>query len=444
MIPFRLRQFFSRFTRGGDWVVALTDEVKHNLRWFWFDGLFAAASDNILLTYLVLYLLSLGATGTQIGLMSSFSSLSAALLLLPGAFLVERIGRRKQINLIFGGGIARILVLCLALLPLLINNEALIIAAMVLSVTRDALNNLSFPAWMSLTGDIVPLNIRGRYFGSRNFIMGVAGMVTILLVGEWITRTEKPLGYQLAIGLAFLLGLASTYSFSRLKDPAELQPSMKPPSLSLPGLFRDVRTHPVFLSLCATGFLWNFSINVAGPFFSVYMVQNLKATATMVGISSIIGNLCRLIVQRKVGELTDRWGPRRVQWISMILIPIVPALWAFSTAMWQIYLIEILAGILWGAFNLAAFNFLLSLIPENQRARYSALYQITVTLALAMGAALGSWVITLWGYRGVFLFSAIGRFVAALFFARYVIPPEQSHSQDIPENISSGEMEEDG
>jgi MFS family permease len=442
MIPFRLRKTLSRITLGGEWVVALTDEVKQNLRWFWFDGLFAAASDNIILTYLVLYLLSLGASGTQIGLMSSFSSLTAALLLLPGAFLVERFGRRKQITLTSGGGLARLVVLMLALLPLFLGNECLVIVAIALSVTRDALNNLSFPAWMSLTGDIVPLEIRGRYFGSRNFIMGIAGMVTILLVGEWITRTEKPLGYQLAIGLAFLLGLASTYSFSRLKDPADLQPSMQPPSLSLPRLLRDVRTHPIFLSLCATGFLWNFSINVAGPFFSVYMVQDLKATATMVGISSIVGNFCRLIVQRKVGELTDRWGPRRVQLISMIFIPIVPTLWAFSTAMWQIYLIEILAGILWGAFNLAAFNFLLSLIPEDQRARYSALYQITVTLALAAGAALGSWVITLWGYRGVFLFSAIGRFIAALFFARYVIPAKQSHSQGISEKTSSGEIKE--
>jgi len=409
--------------------VALTDEVKHNLRWFWFDGLFAAASDNIILTYLVLYLLSLGASRTQIGLMSSFSSLSAALLLIPGAILVERIGHRKQINLIFGGGVVRLVVLGLALLPLFFSNETLIIVAIALSVTRDALIHFSFPAWMSLTGDIVPLKVRGRYFGSRNFIMGIAGMAMILLVGEWITRTEKPFGYQIAIGLAFLIGLASTYSFSRLKDPADSQVLAKPPSLNLPGVFRDVRAHPVFLALCATAFLWNFSINVAGPFFSVYMVQNLKATATMVGIASIISNLCRLIVQRKVGELTDRWGPRRLQLISMLLIPIVPALWALSTAMWQIYIFEILSGIVWGAYNLASFNFLLSLIPEEQRARYSAIFQLTVTLALAGGAGLGSWVITQWGYQGVFLFSAIGRFIAALFFARYVIPQKQIQSK---------------
>jgi len=418
------RQSFSHLTLGGEWIVALPNEVKYNLRWFWYDGLFSSASDNILLTYLVLYLLSLGATRTQIGLMSSFSSLSGALLLLPGAFLVERIGHRKEISLIISGGLGRLVVLCLALLPWFLGNESLIFVAIALIVIRDALIYLAFPAWMSLTGDIVPLKIRGRYFGSRNFIMGVAGMITILIVGEVITRTEKPLGYQLAIIFAFILGLASIYSFSRLKDTPNPDTSIQPPSLNLPTLFRNVKAHPTFLALCVATFIWNFSIYVAGPFFSVYMVENLKATATMVGITSILANLWKLLVQRKAGELSDRWGPRRVQLISMLLIPILPALWAFSTTMWQIYLFEILAGIFWGAYNLASFNFLLSITPKDQLARYSALFQLTVTVALASGAALGSWLITQWGYFGIFLFSAVGRFIAALYFARYVNPPK--------------------
>jgi MFS family permease len=432
----RLKRSISRFTLGGDWATNLTGEVKENLRWFWYDGLFTAASDNILLTYLVLYLLSLGATRTQIGLMSSFSSLSAALLLLPGALLVERLGHRKQISLIFGGGIVRIVILSLALLPIFLAGETLIFAAIALSVTREALINLSFPAWMSITGEIVPLRIRGRYFGSRNFIMGLAGMTTILIVGEWITRTEKPLGYQYAIAIAFLLGLASTYSFSRLKDPNDQPSTSTFASLSLPRAIHGMRQHPAFIAFCVTTLIWNFSINIAGPFFSVYMVQDLKATATMVGIASIVGNLIRLSVQQKAGELADRWGPRKVQLISMFLIPLVPALWAFTTAMWQVYLIEILAGITWGAYNLASFNFLLSLIPDDQRARYSAFYQITVTLSLAGGAALGSWVITQWGYPGIFLCSGIGRLMAALFFSRYVFPPTQSSDPELTQTKS--------
>jgi predicted MFS family arabinose efflux permease len=75
---------------------------------------------------------------------------------------------------------------------------------------------------------------------------------------------------------------------------------------------------------------------------------------------------------------------------------------------------------LWAAFNLVSFNFLLSLTPDAQRARFSAFYQILVMLALAGGAAVGAWVVTAWGYRAIFLCSAIGRIVAAILFIRFV------------------------
>ena len=101
-LRFRILRSFSRLTLGGDWALSEPAETRHNLRWFWFDGFFSSASDNILATYLVLYLLALGASRAQIGLLSSLSSLSVALVLLPGALLVERIGHRKEVYTKFG------------------------------------------------------------------------------------------------------------------------------------------------------------------------------------------------------------------------------------------------------------------------------------------------------------------------------------------------------
>ena len=42
---------FLMFTWGGEWAIPLTAQIKHNLTWFFFDGLFASASDNIIITY---------------------------------------------------------------------------------------------------------------------------------------------------------------------------------------------------------------------------------------------------------------------------------------------------------------------------------------------------------------------------------------------------------
>ena len=427
----RLRQSFAHLTTGGDFALSLPGEARHNLHWFFFDGLYASASDNIIATYFVLYFLVLGATNAQIGFMSSLSSLSAALFLLLGALLVERLGRRKQIVLLGGGTISRLVIILWVLVPLVsLKGSALIFLVMGLSITRDAFANLSWPAWMSLLADIVPLEGRGRYFGSRNFVMGVAGMVTVLLVGELITRAGKPLGYQLALGLAFLLGTISTYSYSRIRDPH----GKRPPEVGAPLAFKEVishlKAHPGFLALSGVAVVWNFSLNVAGPFFTPYLVQNLKATATMVGITSIASTISSLTLQRKLGELCDRWGPHRMMLISGLLIPLVPFAWIFAREAWHVIPINIMSGALWGAYNLAAFNYLLDLTPHEQRARYSAIYQIVVTIALAAGAAVGSLIVTRWGYVAIFLFSSLGRLTAATLFARFVRAPSPTPSKE--------------
>lgn len=183
----RLRRRTSRFTASERWTDQSPPSIRQNLRWFWFDGVFASSSDSIVVAYLSLFVLALGATRAQIGLMSALSSLSAALFLLPGATLVERQGHRKRIVVLSGGGVARVALLLLALVPLLFAGPTAVYVAIALTILRSAFANLGVPAWVSLTADIVPLSWRGRYFSSRNIAMGVANMLTTFLVGQLIT-----------------------------------------------------------------------------------------------------------------------------------------------------------------------------------------------------------------------------------------------------------------
>jgi MFS family permease len=409
-----------RFTAGGRWTDRLQASVRQNLRWFWFDGVFAQASEAILVSYLSLFVLALGASRAQIGLMSALSSLSSALLLLPGAALVERWGRRKQIVLFSGGGAARATLLLLALVPLAFAGPTAVYLAIAAAVARSAIVNLGVPAWMSLTADLVPLSWRGRYFSARNMAMGVVGMVTTFFVGQLITRLGTPAGYQWAMGLAFAIGLGATFSFAHIKEPAssaQPQPSGRGSRLDF---LRHLSAHPDFLSFCATAALWNFSLNVAGPFFNVYLVEDLKANAGIIGTLSVVSSLAALPGQRLFGRLNDRWGAHRVQLVTGLLIPLLPPVWALTRSPWHAVPLNLAGGFLWAGYGLASFNFLLTLIPEDRRPRYSALYQIIVMAALAGGAAVGGTIADAWGYRTIFVLSGIGRFGAALLFARFV------------------------
>jgi MFS family permease len=425
----RLGRYIDQLTTGGSWAVSLPPKTKHNLHWFWMDGLFSSPSDNIVVTYLVLFILALGATRTQIGLMSALSSLSITLVLLPGARLVERFGHRKWITVIAGGGIARLAILFLVFLPMLLTGPVAVYIAIFLSVSRDAFSSFALPAWTSLSADIVPLSWRGRYFASRNIIMGMGGIVITPIIGMIITSLGQPIGYQIAFGLAFAIGMASTFSFSRIHEPPTMVLPKPTVQFSFSSLLKNLTTDTNFLALCITAALWNFSLNIAGPFFNVYLVQNLQATATVIGFLSITSSLSGLPAQRILGALADRFGPRKVQLVTGLLIPIVPWAWMFVKEPWQVFPINIMSGILWAGYSLASFNFFLSITPEEQRARYSALYQVIVTIALAVGAILGSYLVTRWGYIIIFACSGAGRLISAILFTRFVHQPSSSSNE---------------
>jgi MFS family permease len=405
---------------GGSWVQALSKTTQNNLRFFLFDGILSAGQDGIVSSYLSIYLLALGATNGQIGLMSSLASLSATILLLPGAMLSEKLKKRKSIVLLAGGGISRLMILLIAIVPFLIHGSAAVLILIGAKVIADGFTNFSNPPWTSMVGDIVPLEYRGRYFGSRNLFMAAASMICTFLIGQWISPSNSIFHYQIAFIVAVIIGFLSTFSFSRIKEPPIILEKGIHLDISLKSLLDTLRSDVNFLHYILFSFIWNFGIMIAGPFFSVYIIRGLNGTASDVGLFAISGSLAAVTASRLFGRISDRWGPRRLMVVSGFLIPLIPFAWIWVKFPFQGILVNLVAGLMWAGFNLAAFNFLLSLAPSHARARYSGMFQVAVTLASAAGSAFGGVVVTHFGFLPIFALSAIGRLVGIAYFAKFV------------------------
>jgi predicted MFS family arabinose efflux permease len=274
-------------------------------------------------------------------------------------------------------------------------------------------------------------------------------MLTILAAGQLITRFGASiLVYQVAFGICFLIGMASTYSYARLREPDTHKPGGAQ-TYTLKALLVTLKGDPNFLAYCIYTVVWNFSLNIAGPFFTVYQVQTLKASAFMIGLVSIVSSLSGLPGQRIFGQLADRWGPRKVMLVTGWLIPVMPFFWYLTRQAWHAIPINLVAGFLWAGYGLASFNFLLAISSEENRAKYSAMAQIAVTLSAAAGASVGGLAANQWGIPAVFLISAVGRAVAAGVFTRFVqgsqptaprpaLPDDQPDETDEPEKRGEG------
>jgi MFS family permease len=398
-----------------------------SLRFFWLDGLFASISDHFYLGFIPLFALAFGATSTQVGWLAAVANLSGALSLFPGARLIERVGRRKPIVVLSGGWLSRLMLLLLALIPLLVSSPELAIALIILvDGLRAFAASLANPAWTEMAAELVPAGQRGRYFGSRNIAMGVAALVVAPIAGRLIQLANDQLGadlpgYQLVFVLAFLSGVVATLSYQRIEEPARAG------GLPLPhhrgDLRRALQASPLFMGFVVNAVVWNLSLQVAGPFFSIYLVQELGAGAAMVGGLAAVSSFTSLIGQRYFAALQDQRGALRVQLLTGFLIPFAPVVWAFITAPWQVIFINIATGFLWAGYNLASFNQLLELTPDEQRGRAVALYQTAVFGSAVAGPLLGGYMAAAIGFQSAFVASGVGRWVATFLLLLLVARP---------------------
>jgi len=301
--------------------------------------------------------------------------------------------------------------------------------AVTIIIAVNALNafcsNFANPAWTAIVADIVPANIRGRFFSHRNFAVNLPALLIVPLAGYLIQTANRPgapfAGYQLVFGLAFVTGTLATIAFAQIDDPVE--PNQGRQRLAWGEVARIIRTAPSFMGLLAATLIWNLGMQLTSPFLNIYLVSTLGADTAMVGWVAAAGSLAALLAQRRLGAWIDRRGNLWVQGVLSFVIVSLPLGWLAATAPWQVILVNAFGGVLWAGYNLASFNLLLELAPEKARAEAVALFQIVIAACATLVPILGGHLADLLGYRPLMAISAGLRLVAALAFVWWVARP---------------------
>ncbi|MEJ5198649.1 MAG: MFS transporter [Anaerolineae bacterium] len=393
---------------------------RRNRRLLWLDGTVSNISESFVTNYVSPFAIALGATNSEVGLLSSLTNLAAALGLLPGARLADQTAGRKRVVLWSGGGVSRLILLLIALAPLLLPPPLAVTVYIGLIALRGFVGQLGYPAWTGLMADLVPEPIRGRYFSSRSIAMSLVGLLCVPLAGRLIDLIGPPIGYQASFLIAGLIGFVATAIYAGIVEPPAGAPRQETAEGEAHGLRTLFERHPRFVAFTAVAFFFNMAVTIAGPYFTVHLVRNLGATPTEIGILAVITSLSTIVGQRVWGRVNDRRGPTWVMFICGLQIPAYPLLWIIAPAPWFVGVIYTFSGFAWAGYSLASFNLLLSLTPQLHRGRFVAAYQMAAFLAAALGPLIGSALLSAFSIRAVFAVSAVGRLLAALLFVATV------------------------
>ncbi len=417
-------------------------EQRRDLFAFGLENVLTQLSENALLQYVPLYVIALGASNTQIGSVPALGNLAAAAAQWPGARLVERRGHRRTIVLTTGF-LARVFILSLVVLTFVPRDVGWLAYAIAgLFAGRAFFLALGQPAWTSLAADVVPDAIRGRFFALRDFIIRVSLLVMLPALGWVADHWGVPWGYRSIFLLAWVLGMIAWFSFRRVHDPAPLPAEYLKarPRRTLRQALRDERDYVMFT---LANVVWNLSLTIAGPYFTVHLVRNLGGNARWVGVLAAVHSVFGLIGALYWGRIIDRKGNLPVNRITALAIPLLPWAWMLVRAPWQVVFINAYGGFMWSGFLISNFNLLLSLSPPRQRARFAAFYQTGVLLSSSVGPIVGGLLADRYSIPSTFLVSGVGRFLAALMLLGLVrrgeytpLPPERlaQESKDSPKS----------
>ncbi|MCS7258122.1 MAG: MFS transporter, partial [candidate division WOR-3 bacterium] len=344
------------------------------------------------------------------------------------AYMINRLTYRKTLTIITSG-IARMLFI-IPVIFLLLKSKISLVFFLVLIGIFNALLVIADNAWLSWMSDLVPQDIRGRFFGIRNTAMGLIGMIVAMsgarLLDYFKIRNRPDLGFILIFSIASLFALIGLVFLTKQPEVANVRKKV-----SFKTIFWAPLKNKNFRNFLKFIAFWNLTSGIASPFYIVFMLNHLKMLYSRVAIYSIIAGIMTLIFGPLWGRAIDRFRSKPVLYINFIAIGFLPFLWIFpkENFLFPVWLDAFLTGIFWPAVNLGVFNIVLSL-SENEELKesYFAIYSTITGLSGFISSLIGGYLanltkslsVTVIGlhlvnYQFFFIFAGITLFLSLLF-----------------------------
>ncbi len=273
-----------------------------------------------------------------------------------------------------------------------------LIAWFLLTSCFGAVAGVSWNAWIQ---EWVPYRIRGKYFGRRNGTTQISTTAFLLIAGWSLGRWNYAIPvFQLIIAGAALLRIFSLRW--QWISPTRPRKHALGPELPLREQLGIVLRSQSLLVFIAFGAVWSFAANCFGPFYHVFMFDQLGLSAFHVGLLATLAQLSGALSLPAWGHLLDRYGNKSVMTVSLILWQVQNFLWFFLTPTNRdlLYAMWIWGGATSAGFILGQFTILLRLIPLQAKNLAIGVNLAVTSLVAASapitGGAVLTWALARW------------------------------------------------
>lgn len=400
------------------------------------------------------YLIAMNAKPYQIGLLTSLPNLISPFSQIIGSKLMTKISRKSILSFstLFQG---------LMWLPIILAGY-LYVKGFLWAPTFLILfysiyaffGSFGVPAWVSWMGDLVKEKELGTYFGLRNSIGTLASIIAIILAGFILDLTKIVLQKSIFIGFSVIFILALIFRFlGRHFLLKQYEPKFvfeKQHYFSfIDFLKKGLKTNFGKFVIITT--LLNFSVNIVGPYFNIYILKDLKFSYLQFMILNVVGAFSHFIFSIFWGRIGDKFSHLSVLKFSSFLISLVSLLWFFTIfltpieSFYYLIFVNIFSGFSWSAFTLASGNFFYLSVSAPKRGLCASYSQVFYGLGVVAGAMSGSLLLKILNiYINpiilLAIISGILRMICAFLFLIFISEPTVVYMTLFPEFIKKAKI----
>lgn len=409
------------------------DMLRRHFRLSLGDGLAHSVMVGVGETYLPAFALALGMPDVTAGLVATLPLLVGGLVQLVAPLGIARVGSYRRWT-----------VCCAALqaasfLPLVIGALLGRMPGLLLFACAAlywAAGMSASPAWNVWIGRLIPPSVRSGYFGFRQSAVQAGALSGLVCGGIWLQHAggygiDAPAAFAALFGLALVCRAVSTAFLRGHADlAADAPPHGGQGDVQRRGAHRHVwrrrilphlqrgRQGRVVLFLVA----FNASVAVASAFFTPYMLRSLALSYTSYMLLTASSVASKVVALPLLGRVLRRTSPRRLLIAGAAGVAPLPALWLVSNDLGYLLALQLVAGVVWAAFELGTFLLFFDVRDERERTDLLSLFNGCNAVASAGGSLAGGALLHLHvgaaAYHMVFLASAGLRAVSLLLVMR--------------------------
>ncbi|NBD26645.1 MFS transporter [Paenibacillus glycinis] len=386
---------------------------------------------------LTIYVVYLGGTASDVGLVVAIPAL-ANMVQLVAAFYIQRFTNRRL--LLFWFAVThRMLWVATGLIPFLVTKSLQVDVFIGMFLLSFICASTSAVFWTSMIADIVPAQVRGRYFGIRNTIHWAVASISLLIGGQILEQLDNRTGFVILYAVSALCTVWNAAELWRYPD----LPFERSAASSSAALFGKPLRDSGYMK--ATSFIAVFILlqNIAVPLFSYVMLETLHLSKWWITVITTVQMIVTMFSYYYWGNMNARHATRTLLLWTLPIIAVSCVLWAgieILPVILVLMIVNITLGVGLGGYNLLIFNFIIGDTPKSDRPMYVAVFSALTGATGFIGPLLGGWIYKqiedgaywLQSY-GVSLFIGIGLLVLTATVGPFVLKAGRNDVQALTE-----------